>query len=244
MYAYFALAALQAVGGFQQADIIRQNGDLQSSVNNMNARFADLDAFNAKSAGYSNAARYDSVIDSTVGAGRAAYASENVAVGYGTAGDVEKDNKIAGLVNTLQLKRGAENAAAGYQTQAINIRLGGQMTQLQSGLNASAAQTQGIMSAIGTGVTGYQMSNLTGRGRDKDSGTNDKAWQSKTTTINSNSRGDGVVAPDGYSSNLSWHRDPSTPIDSGQPGFFGHSSGPQWQNVGNGNYSFTGETGG
>jgi hypothetical protein len=251
MYAYFALAALQAVGGFQSADIIRQNGDLQASINEMNAKYADVDAYNALTAGYSNANRYQDVVDATTAADRGAFASEGVAVGYGTAASVQTDNRTAGLLNTLQLQRSARDAAMGYQAQAINMRLGGQMTQLQSGLNANSAESQGIMSAIGTGVTGYQQSNLTGRGRDKDSGTNDKSWQNTSTTMQITPGGNGVATPSKYAGNdsdLGWY---STGEKGDTPGFYGHSD--QWRPMsysGNayadtlGKYSFTGETGG
>ncbi len=222
MYAQLALAAIQAVGGFQQADIIRQNGDLQAGVQEMNKQFADVDAFNAVKAGYSDAARYQSVIDQTQSKVRGAYASEGVSVGYGTAGDVEKDNHIAGLINTLQIQRHAQDTAVGYKTQSLNLQMGANMTRLQAGLSASAAESSGIMKAAGSVVTGYQMDNLTGRGRDKDSGTSDQAWKSKEKTIHAKDDGGSVAPPHMYDNGYGWFPNKHDP---GGPGFFGTEEG-------------------
>lgn len=252
MGAYLALAGLQAVGGFQSADIIRQNGDLQASVNDMNAQYADLDAYRALESGYGNAARYQTTVDQTIAADRGAYASEGVQVGYGTAADVEGDNRIAGMVNTLQIQKNARNAAAGYQAQAINIRLGGQTIQLQAGLNASAAQSQGVMGAASTLLAGYGYSVSTGKGKDSNSGTNDQSWK-KTggPTINATPKGDAVTEPAGlrapateYGNGYGWYPETATPIDSGQPGFFGRGPREIYGSQALGDYSFTDEVGG
>lgn len=191
MYAYAALAALQLIGGFQQGSIIRANGDLQANIANMNARFSELDAYNALTSGYSNAAKYANTINSTVASDRAAYAGEGVSVGYGTAAAVQSDNRIAGLVNTLQMQRSARDQAMGYEGQAINIRVGGAMTSLQFRLNASAAEFQGVAGAASTGISGYDRSLSTGKGNTSRTGTNDQSWKNTMTDIH--------VSPDGGS---------------------------------------------
>lgn len=250
MWAYFALAAVQAVGGFQQADIIRQNGKLQGDVADMNARFAEVDAYNAREAGYSNAAKYETQIDQAVGAVKGAYAGSNVDVRYGTASDVQTDNKVAGFENVLQLRRQAENAALGYQTQAINMRLGGQMTQLNAGLQAASAQASGLMQGIQTSVTGYAFGQSTGKGSTSRTGTDAKPVFDKMSTIHVNDTGDGVRAP---AATPTWFPDSGS---SGKPGFFGDGPrsqyGDGWRDMNapgnsfyayNGGKSFTDETG-
>src|SRR5438445_632081 len=118
MYAYLALAGLQLVGGYQQADIIRQNATLQSNIADMNAKYAQVDAYNAIESGYGNANKYAGQVDTAISSEREAYASADVDIKYGTAKDVESDNRIAGLENVLQIQRQAQNAAAGYEAQA------------------------------------------------------------------------------------------------------------------------------
>lgn len=220
MYAYLALAGLQAVGGFQQADITRRNGDLQNDVADMNAKYAELDAYNSISAGQTGAAKYDSTVNQTIGADRAALAGENVDVKYGTAKDIESDNKIAAQTNVLQIQRQAQNQAVGYQTQAINLRLGGHMTQLQSGLNAASQESAGIMKAISTGIAGYAYADSTGKGTTSRTGTDSKPGASRELAeIHMTPNGDGVRAPAStYGNGYGWYPDAGK---GGQPGFFG-----------------------
>ena len=105
MWAFLALAGVQAIGGFQQADVIRSNGELQTNIDDMNASFANYNAYQANAAGLSRAAQYADVVDSTNAAVRGAYAASNVTIGYGTAGEVSANNTVAGMVNSLQLQK-------------------------------------------------------------------------------------------------------------------------------------------
>lgn len=247
MYAYLALAALQLVGGFQQADIIRQNGTLQGKIADMNAQFAEVDSHNALVAGYSNAARYQTQVDQVVGADKAAYAGANVDVRYGTATQVQDDNRVAGFENVLQMQKNAQNQAIGYEGQAINIKLGGQMTELQSNLNAAATQSAGMFSAASTALTGYAYGQSTGKGTTSRTGTDSSPVWNKTAQIHTNDSGDGVRAPatsPESSSGMRFYPDPSKPGDNGQPGFFGHGPREDYNQTALGSYSFTSETGG
>lgn len=250
MFAYMALAGLQAAGGFQEADIIRQNGDLQASIQQMNSKYADLDAYNALSAGYANSAKYEGAVDRANSKVRGAYASEGVAVGYGTAGDVEKDNRIAGMVNSLQIQRTARDQAMGYQTQAINFKLGSDMTQIQGGLNASLSSLSGITKGAGSLISGYTFDQSTGKGKDSNTGTNDQSWNAPTHEVQMTSDGKGMAPPQklyqpevGDSSAYS-----SKNYDNGytkwSDDFFGRQPRGQYNSALGGSYSFTSETGG
>lgn len=180
MWAYVALAAAQLLGGYQQADMIRQSADVQSSVNDLNARFSDIDAHNAEIAGESEVARYQHVIDSTVGAERSAFAANNVSVNYGTAGDIQADTKIVGMVNSLEIQRQGRERALGYTMQGINTRLGGHMIQLQAQMDAAAAQRTGILNAAATSISGYARMQSTGQGFKSKSGSNSAPqWRMK-----------------------------------------------------------------
>lgn len=252
MGAYLALAGLQLVGGFQQADIIRQNGDLQNNISDMNARFADVDAHNALEAGYTSADRYQTTVDQVIASDRAAYASEGVSIGYGTAGQVEADNHVAGLVNTLQIQRSARDAAMGYEGQAINLRLGGQMTSLQANLNASATQSAGIFKALGSYAQADYIERSAGKGRDSTTGSEaTPGTQNRApATVNLNAKGDGVAAPAHlYGNGFGWFPDaePGPGKTGGQPGFFGHGPRPSYNGSMDESYdrysSFTGEVG-
>jgi hypothetical protein len=200
MGAYMALAGLQLYGSYQMSNITRQNGELQNNIAQFNSQFAELDAFNARATGQTNAARYGEQIDETQGADKAAEAGAGISIGYGTAADVDADNKIAGQTNVLQIQRAAQNQAVGYENQAINIRLGGSQTQLQSDLNASAQQESGVINAASSTVAGYAYSQSTGKGTSSRTGSDASPTFSKQANINLTSAGDGILANSAYSS--------------------------------------------
>lgn len=205
MYAELALAGLNVWSGFQQADIIRQNGDLQMEIDSMNAKYARLDAQRIRQVGQAEAARYETKAQGAISTGRAAYASQGVQIGYGTAAVVESDNRTAAAVNSMRIRRNAENSAIGMESKAINLQFQGQMRQLQSNLNADSAQASGIIKAAGIGVNAITSYLSTGRGRDRDSGTNDKAWESSSNDVHVNSKGDGVVAKNVDENGMGWY---------------------------------------
>lgn len=219
MWVYLVLAAMQAISGVQNAQITRQNGALQNDIAQANAKYADLDAFNAIAKGQGDSAKYEGKADQAIDAGKAAFAGANVDISYGTAGDVISDNKVAATNNVLAIQRDAQMKAAGYVTQGINLRLGGQMQQLQSNLNASAQQGAGLMQAAATGVAGYAYSQGTGKGTASKTGTDSSPIYNKATTMNINPSGDGVV---GAKTGMNWYPDSWT---GGDPGFYG--SGPR-----------------
>lgn len=220
MWAYAALAGLQLASGFQQADIIRQNGQLKASVDNLNARFADLDALKAQQDGQSAAARYANVVDSTVSAQRAAYAGAGQDVNFGTASQTQADAKVTGLMNTLEIQRQAREKAMGYQTQALNIRLGGTMSTLQSNMDAASAESRGIMSAITTGISGYQRMDSTGTGNTSRTGSSTTPQWKTASTSPTVQIPDDMQADNAEGGKLGWYPDNSTAL--GSPGFFGY----------------------
>ncbi len=172
MEAYLALAAAQMATGFQQAQMIRKSAEVKASIDEMNARYAEIDSYNAGIAGVSAGARQESNTSQVVAKQRAAMAGANVGVDYGTAQDIQGDSKVTGMLNVLELQRQGREKALGYKVQAINTRLGAQMSTLQAGMDAGAAQTRGIMNAASTGLSGYDRMQSTGKGIASKSGDN------------------------------------------------------------------------
>lgn len=202
MTAFFALAGLQLVGGFQQADIIRKNGALQQRIAQMNAEFADYDAEQALQAGYTEAAQYKNVVDSTIATQRSAQATNGVQLGYGSEASVEAESKIAGMVNTLQIQRHARETAMGYETQKININLGGAMKELQAGLDAGSAQFKGITGAAQTTLSGYEFSHSTGTGNTSRTGSSDKPTWRQSANIDGSQNGMALAGGSDFASEV------------------------------------------
>ena len=61
-----AMAAFQVWSGIQQGAMIRRQSKISQQLAEMNAKFAEYDAWEAEKAGYSEMARYQTMIDSTV----------------------------------------------------------------------------------------------------------------------------------------------------------------------------------
>jgi hypothetical protein len=148
-------AGFQVIAGLQQGEMIRDNAQITKAVADLNAQYAELDAYNAETLGYTKQARYQSVIDATLGAQKTAYAAQNVDVGFGTAKEVQAESKLNGFLNQLDIKNQANEAARGYMNQARNIRLGSQAAVAQAGVNAAATQGAAVLGAFNTGLTGY-----------------------------------------------------------------------------------------
>lgn len=191
LYAYLALAGLQMYSGYQMGNAVIQAGQLQAQIGSMNAQYAELDAFNALKSGQANQARYYAAEKQTIASGEAAEAGSGVSVGYGTAGSVAAANKIAGMSNSLQLQRQAQNTAAGYEEQAVNLQLGGQMASLNADLSGISEQYSSILQGAGTAVQGYAYSQSSGQGFTGKTGSSSTPTWSQPVNMQISSQGDG-----------------------------------------------------
>lgn len=149
-----ALATLQVVGGIHQSEMIRAQAALRQRLDDMNADAAEVDAYKAEVEGFSETARYQSVIDHTIADQRLAFTSQNIDANYGTAAQIQEESKFTGYVNILDIQRQAREKALGFKNDARNIRLGAGYRRMASNAEAAAQQFSGIVQGAGT-VTGY-----------------------------------------------------------------------------------------
>lgn len=152
------LAGFQIISGIQQAEIVRENARLTKEVNDMNAEYAELDAYRAELNGESQEARYQSVIDSTLGSQKVALASQGVDITFGTAKELEAESKLNGFLNQVDIRNQAHQQALGYKQQARSIRLSGSQAVAQAEVQASAIRNTALISGAKTAlptVTGY-----------------------------------------------------------------------------------------
>ena len=155
MIPYAVLAAYQITASAHQAETIREQARFKEMVDEQNAQFVELDAFNAEAFGYGEAARYEAVADSQIADQRVAYASQNVDVGYGTAAEVQAESKLVKGLNVLSLQKQARERSKGLRNEAKNIRLGSRFSSMQSEMEANATQNAGLIGAAQTGLSGY-----------------------------------------------------------------------------------------
>lgn len=218
MGAYLALAGVQAAGGFFQADLIRQNGNLQQKIAGMNEQYAEVDADNALKAGYGQAAKQYGEGKQIIAAQDAGEAGAGVTIGYGTAAAVSANSILTSKLNSLAIQRQANETAMGYQTQALNIQVGGEMAQLQAQEQSAQAIGTGLTSAATTTLSGYAATTQsTGKGVTSKTGTSDKPiWRVASTNVDidpsQTNLGDGSVKT-AYGNGYNWYND----------GYFGSS---------------------
>jgi hypothetical protein len=158
LIAVAALAALKVATGFHQGEMIRESNRLRRKIDSMNIEAAEIDAWEAERFGYSQIARYESVIDSTVADQKLTYAAQGVDVSYGTAAEVQADTRVTGMLNKLEIERQARERANGFRREARNMKLGSSMSALQASLDAASAESAGIMGGLDTMVSGYSKS--------------------------------------------------------------------------------------
>lgn len=155
---YGGLSAFQLWAGGQQADSIMKSGRLRYEIGQMNARYAELDAWEAEQFGYSQSARYQNVIDTTIGEQDSFFAEQDIDVNSAMAQELKAETQLIGRLNILDFQKAARQKARGLKIEASNLRLNADMGLLQSRIDASAARTQSIAGAIQTGATGYARS--------------------------------------------------------------------------------------
>lgn len=155
LFAAGALAGLQIWSGLQEAEMIRRNARIQAQIDEMNAKYAELDAYKTEVAGESEIAAYQPVIDQTIGEQKTAFAAQDVDINFGTAADLINETKLTGFLNQLKLRQEARARAMGFRAEARQTRLGSQMRSSQADMSAASATTSGYVSAAATGLSAY-----------------------------------------------------------------------------------------
>jgi hypothetical protein len=155
---YAAMAALQLAGGYFASQNIKETAELNRDIADMNAEFAELDAYDSEIEGHSQANRYQSVIDQTLGEQSAMMKAQDIDTSFGTASMVEAETRFTGKLNMMEIEKRAQEQALGYKRQARDIRLGGEMQYVSDKTRAGQAMFSGVTSASKTGITGYERS--------------------------------------------------------------------------------------
>jgi opacity protein-like surface antigen len=171
MWAYVALAGAQVISAAQQAEMIQKQAKVQQRINEINAEFSELNAWEAMGDAQGEAARYDTQVSDVLGKQHAAFSGADVQIGYGTAGAVDADTRTMGMLNVLELQRRGRQQAFQHKIQAINQRLSGYMTGLQADIDAGAAIRQGTFAAAQTGIEAMKARASQGTGNSSKSGT-------------------------------------------------------------------------
>ena len=156
MYQYAAIAGVQLAGGYFASQNIRETAKLNQEIANMNAEFAELDAHDAIVEGATEQARYQEVIDQTLGEQRLILTSQDIDINYGTTGAIQEETRFVSELNLMEIQKQSQERALGYKSQARTIK--GQAVLDRADADAKSAQVL-FNSAVGaaqTGISGYR----------------------------------------------------------------------------------------
>lgn len=156
--AYAGLAALQLAGSYFASENIREAARLNQDIAEMNAEFAELDAYDALIQGETEATRYQSVIDNVFSEQTAIAAAQGLDLDFGTAASLQAEDDFVNQMNLMEIEKAAQEQALGFRNEASQFRMRGVLGAAQADVQAQTVLTQGITSAAQTGITGYRRS--------------------------------------------------------------------------------------
>ena len=144
------LAGFQIISGFQQAELVGRQMELQRQIDEENAKLAEYDAWRAEAYGQTLMAEYQQQIDQVQAKARVSAAAEGVSTTEGSIAEVMQQNEMVGLANRMAIEASAREKALGYTRQARNIRTGSQINQATGAAQQSSIITGSILSAGGS----------------------------------------------------------------------------------------------
>lgn len=157
-FLYGGLAALQITGGYFASQNIKDTAKLNREIDEMNAQFAELDAYDALTEGYSKAARYQSIVDQTLADQQTIMAAQDIDVNYGSAASIQQETRFTAELNKMEIEKQAQQQALGYKRQARDYRIKGSLEFAGAKSKASSAMFESVAGAANTSLTGYERS--------------------------------------------------------------------------------------
>ena len=151
-----ALAAMQLANGYFASQNMKDTAELNRQISDMNAEFAELDAYDAITEGYTAQARYQGVIDQTLGEQQLALTAADIDVNYGSAASIKEETKFIGEMNLMEIQKQAEERALGFKSQARNFRSGGALQLAQDKQRANTVMFNSVAGAAKTSLSGYR----------------------------------------------------------------------------------------
>lgn len=156
LLAYGAMAAFQIYSGAQSANAIQRQAEISRLLEEFNIEQAQLDAFNAERDGYSEQARYQNVIDEVEASSRVRYLAADIDPNFGTAAELQGENKLNGALNLMDIASKAHQRAMGYEMEAIQRRGQSTLNMMSAKSQAEGVRTASYINAANTAITGYE----------------------------------------------------------------------------------------
>lgn len=157
-FLYGGMAGLQLVGGYYASQNIKESARINREVADLNAKYAELEAYDMEIEGISRVAEYQNVIDSIESDQRTALAAADVDINSGSVAAVVAEDKFIAEFNKMEILKTAEEAASGLEDAAVEFRRQGILGQAAGSRQAGEVLFQSTLQAANTGLTGYSRS--------------------------------------------------------------------------------------
>lgn len=155
-YAFAGLATFQIINGLQQAELIRETGEISRKVNDLNAQFAEQDIFEAQKFGIGKADKYQNVVNSKLNEFEAKLAYEGIEGASGTTLAQLKAESVAnGIINQQEIRNQAMANVYGLKMNLLSSRTQAVIGQANTNLRANATQNAAILNTAAAGVDYY-----------------------------------------------------------------------------------------
>lgn len=155
LVALATVGAAQAFAGAKAAEDMKRQARMQQKINEINAKYMDIDAFNVRNAGVAQAGRYETTVTQTIADQRLAMAAANVDITSGTAKELQTEARLIGDLNQIDIVEQGQMRAYGLENQARNLRLSSEFATQAAIAQADAMAERGFIQGAMTFASGY-----------------------------------------------------------------------------------------
>lgn len=135
------VSQIKAGNAAKKAGLAQQAAsESQADLTEYNADVAGLQAADAIARGAEEENRYRTQVRGIIGSQRAAFAGNNVDVGFGSAVDVQADAAFLGELDALTIRTNAAREAWGYNVQGEDLRRGAAIARREGTAQAAAGR--------------------------------------------------------------------------------------------------------
>lgn len=148
--------AVQGISGVSQANAQRQAGKTNAAIAEQNARLAEQQSRDALTLGAREQQQSAWKSRALRGQQQVALAANGIDAGVGSASDIFSEGAMFGEADRQAIALDAARRAWGHQTDAVNLRNGGQMEKWQGEMGARTTLLGTMTGMVGTAAGAYQ----------------------------------------------------------------------------------------
>lgn len=152
---FAAQSASSAAGGYAQGQALRAQADYESTMANINARNAELEADDALKRGEMAAQEARKKSKQLQGAQRAAAAASGISADTGSVAELRAEADLFGKIDADQIRNNAWREAFGLKAQAAEVKGRAKFNSQTARIQARQSLLTGGMNAVAYGAQGY-----------------------------------------------------------------------------------------